>query len=149
MGIKKQKQKPISLALQLADLKRNFDSNVLSKAFIKNSELVCVIKLKPSEESSTYIVKITCKYGKKPRAWLVSPDMQKVNGKYPHHLFGLPKDGKCELCVCAPKNQDWNNNFWISKSFVPWVCTWLNAYEFWLITGNWHYDEYISTTQKR
>lgn len=142
MGIKKQKQKPIPLVLQLTNLKRSFDTSILSQAFIKNSELICLINLKPSEESDTYVVKITCKYGKKPRAWLISPDMQQVHGKYPHHLFGVNKDGKRELCVCAPDYQEWNNNLWISESFVPWICTWLNAYEFWLITGKWHYDEY-------
>ena len=25
--------------------------------------------------------------------------------------------------------------------FVPWVCTWLSTYEYWLVTGKWHYDE--------
>ncbi len=30
---------------------------------------------------------------------------------------------------------------YIADSFVPWVCTWLSTYEYWLVTGKWHYDE--------
>lgn len=34
-----------------------------------------------------------------------------------------------------------NQQMYIADSFVPWVCTWLSTYEYWLVTGKWHYDE--------
>ena len=30
---------------------------------------------------------------------------------------------------------------YVADSFVSWVCTWLSTYEYWLVTGKWHYDE--------
>lgn len=142
MENKRIKQKSISLTLQLSNIKRTFDESIINRLYIKNSMLVCVIKLKPSIESDSYTIKLICKYGKMPRAWLLSPELKKVNGRYPHHTYGVNKEGKYELCVCAPGFQEWHNNLWISESYIPWICTWLNAYEFWLITGEWHYDEY-------
>ena len=29
----------------------------------------------------------------------------------------------------------------IEDTFVPWISAWLNTYEYWLITGKWHYAE--------
>ena len=42
-----------------------------------------------------------------------------------------------------PKYKEWNKQMYIANSFVPWVCTWLSTYEYWLVTGNWHYDEIL------
>ena len=101
------------------------------------------MKLKPNEHGDIYTVKITYKCGGIPQAILLSPEIQCYDGKLSHHTYGLsPKEEKPILCVCAPGFQEWNPNLWIAESFVPWVCTWLNTYEFWLITGNWYYDEY-------
>lgn len=64
-----------------------------------------------------------------------------VDGKLPHHIYGVDKFGHYRLCVYDPKRKEWNQQMFIAESFVPWVCTWLNTYEYWVITGVWHYDE--------
>jgi hypothetical protein len=30
----------------------------------------------------------------------------------------------------------------LANAYIPWVITWLSAYEFWQITGKWVYPEY-------
>ena len=37
----------------------------------------------------------------------------------------------------------------IALSFVPWIVTWLNTYEYWLITGEWSYDESPRTISRK
>lgn len=104
--------------------------------------LVCVLDIQPSPESQIYRVRITYKISDgAPKAWLIKPDMQKYNGKYPHHKYGKDENGNYQLCVYYPKYKEWNQQMYIADTFIPWVCTWLNTYEYWLVTGEWHYDE--------
>ena len=100
------------------------------------------MEVRPSEESVPYSIKITYKYSDGfPMVWLLSPMIQKMSGKYPHHIYGWDKDGHPRLCVYYPSYREWTSSCNIATTFIPWVITWLNAYEYWLITGEWHYDE--------
>ncbi len=119
---------------------RNTYSNIESSSCGKDS-LTCVMKITPSEHSDTYTVEISYKCGKIPQAKLLSHKLEKRNDKYPHHIFGIDKNGHAELCVFHQKTDFWNRDVLISESFIPWVSTWLNTYEYWLITGEWHYSE--------
>lgn len=52
--------------------------------------------------------------------------------------------------MCAyHRDKNWNQQMFIAESFIPWVCTWLNTYEYWLITGEWHYDEAFPGKNKK
>lgn len=116
--------------------------NLIDFINIENSELICIMKLQPSVHSDIYTVKITYKISDvSPKVWLLSPDIQKCDGKYPHHVYGKDKHGHYQLCVYHPNRKEWNQQLFIAESFIPWIYTWLNTYEFWLITGEWHYDE--------
>ena len=84
--------------------------------------------------------------GYRPRAVLLSPNLEKRDGAYPHHIYGVDKAGHAILCVYCPDKGEWSSDMPIAKSFIPWVSTWLNTYEYWLITGEWHYDEIINHT---
>ena len=66
------------------------------------------------------------------------------NDVYPHHIYGKDERGHYQLCVHYHRDKNWNQQMFIAESFIPWVCTWLNTYEYWLITGEWHYDEVFS-----
>lgn len=116
--------------------------NLVETINIANSELICVINLQPSRHSDIYKIKIKYKVSDKaPKAWLISPDLKKYEGKLPHHTYGKDDYGHYQLCVYYPKDKNWNQQMFIADSFIPWICTWLNAYEYWLITGEWHYEE--------
>lgn len=124
---------------QLSSIRKTY-SNIESYTRTKNS-FTCVLNITPSENSDTYKVEISYKADHFPRAKLLSHKLEERDGEFPHHIYGFDKNGCARLCVFYPGNKEWNSNMLISESFIPWVSTWLNAYEFWLITGEWHYAE--------
>ena len=141
MGHRFLKPQRLTLAQQEICLKRTY-GDLIDSCTIFKGELQCVIRLQPSPESANYTVKITYKYTDKfPKAWLLSPTLEKVQGKYPHHKYGWDNAGNPRLCVYYPGYEEWNPSMDIATSFVPWIVTWLNTYEYWLITGKWIYDE--------
>lgn len=108
----------------------------------KNRRIVdCLINLQPTEQSRTYTVRILYKEYGRPKVWLMEPELETYEGKKPHHLYGEDKDGNPELCVYDPKQDKWNSRKSLAGVFIPWVITWLYAYEMWLITGEWLYPE--------
>ena len=127
---------------QLMSIK-NMYSNIESSSITKNG-FTCIMNITPSENSDTYKVEISYQHGYYPKAKLLSHKLEKRNGNYPHHIFGMDKNGCARLCVFHQDSKEWNSDMLISKSFIPWVSTWLNTYEYWLITGEWHYAEMIN-----
>ena len=120
----------------------------IEKISTRRNGFSCIMNITPSENSDTYKVEISYTYGSYPKAKLLSHKLEMRDGKYPHHIFGHDKNGHAKLCVFYAGNDEWNDDMLISKSFIPWVSTWLNTYEFWLITGEWHYDEIIIGEEK-
>lgn len=88
-----------------------------------------------------YEIYIEYKISGIPRVWLISPKVEKFNGEYPVHNYGFDASGHMELCVYDPYYDIWDENMFLSDIFVPCVVTWLYAYESWLATGTWIYDE--------
>ena len=123
--------------------------DLIDNISIHKNELVCVIRLQPTPQSSTYKIRIWFKPGYWPRASMIEPkEIVKVNGKKPHHLYNRNQDGKERLCVFYPKGKEWNDRMFLAESYVPWVITWLSAYEIWQITGIWVYPEQIDNDPK-
>lgn len=115
-----------------------------------NNELTCIIRLQPTPQSIEYKVRIWFKPRYWPQASLIDPkEIAKVDGKKPHHLFNREEDGKERLCVFYPKGREWNDNMFLSDAFIPWIITWLSAYEIWQITGIWVYPEHIDGAPKQ
>ena len=151
MGVNYPKVSPINLAVQQCNMSRRYKS-VINKCTISNGKFTCVIDLKPSIHSCIYKVLIEYKTSDySPKAWLLSPELEKVNGKYPHHIYGFDanRNGSPRLCVFYPGYNEWRKDMLISESFVPWILSWLNTYEYWLITGKWFYDESPSSITKK
>ena len=141
------KMSPIQRAMWQLTSIRNTYSNVESSKLTKNG-FTCTMNIMPSEHSDTYKVEISYRYGLCPKVKLISHKLEKRNGKYPHHIFDIDKNGYAQLCVFHRDYDGWSRDMLISESFIPWVSTWLNTYEFWLITGEWHYDEIIDGQEK-
>lgn len=134
-------KKDVPLALQKMKLKQIY-GNLIDNAEIVRNQLTAIITLKPSEESRNYKVKVVFKPGYWPQAWLIDPKkLEEVDGKLPHHIYDKDNKGYTELCVFYPKNREWNDTMYLADVFVPWVITWLSAYEYWQITGFWVYPE--------
>ena len=141
------KQQPISLAVQSLALNKKYKS-LIDCCFVKNGSLSCIMRIKPSENSETYRVLIKYKLSLHrgeyyPQVWLLDPAMKKREGKYPKHIYASRADALGHQCLCLfyPDYNEWNRNMLISDTFVPWISAWLNTYEYWLITGKWHYAE--------
>ncbi len=138
----------VSLAQQLLQL-RNTYPDLIDQIDISRSELRCLIRLQPTPESVIYKVRIGLRLGGTPTAQIIEPkNLAKVNGMKPHHLFNRSVDGKERLCVYYPKDHNWNDNSFLADSYIPWVITWLSAYETWQITNLWVYPECIDEKQK-
>ncbi len=132
------KAKPISLSQQYLAIKRKY-KNIVESKFEKN-QIIFKLKIKPTEESEEYLVRISYKLQESPRVVLLEHDLKLYNGKKPHHIYGL-ENGHPILCLYYPKFKEWHKNLLIADTIIPWISTWLFAYEYWQITGNWNYDE--------
>ena len=142
------KNKAVPLIQQGVRLRKLYEG-LIDSISISKSKLVCVMHLQPSEQSDTYTVKIIYKLSDlSPKVWLIAPSLKTVSGKRPHHIYEVDEEGRCRLCVYDPKLKEWNQQMFIAESFVPWICTWLNTYEYWVITGVWHYDETVRSKAK-
>ncbi len=144
----KQKQSPVTLPVQMFSIKQTY-GDLIETLEIKNGVLSCVMKLRPATDCQIYKIRIRYKLSDySPKAWLLDPELQRVDGMLPHHIYGYDNEGHPQLCVYYPGYNEWNRQMMISHSFIPWIVTWLNTYEYWLITGKWTYDESPSGSQK-
>jgi hypothetical protein len=133
------KPKPIPLIKQKLMIQQVYSN--IENCFIHNSELQCILHITPSAHSQLYRVKIFYKLRERPKAILLSPQLQIIDGKRPPHLYPDDKKGNPCLCVYTPSAGEWDirGTQLIAHTFIPWISTWLNTYEYWVITGNWHY----------
>ncbi|WP_405309579.1 hypothetical protein [Methanobrevibacter sp.] len=132
------KAKPISLSQQYIAIRRQYE-NIVDSKFEKN-QIIFKFKIKPTEESEEYLVRVSYKLHESPIVVLLEPEMKLHNGKRPHHIYGL-ENGHPILCLYYPKSKEWNKNLYIADTIIPWISTWLFAYEYWQITGKWNYNE--------
>lgn len=139
MGNKFGKATSIGLTVQLMRLNQMYGSLIVDSS-IKGSLLSCSMRLTPSAESETYTVLISYKLSDySPRSWLIEPAIELHNGKLPEHIYGVDSKGHPRLCVFYPSANEWTPRMFIANTYVPWIITWLNTYEYWLITGEWYY----------
>jgi len=129
---------PVSLAVQQGSLKKKYDN--IEACSIEKDRLVCIMNITPSNESWTYRVQICYKLHKRPEAFLLSPQLQEYDGNSPPHLYSDSSKNP-SLCVYYPKYNEWESTMLLSDTFIPWISTWLHTYEYWLITGKWHYPD--------
>ncbi len=68
---------------------KNTYSSLVDNISIRKSTLFCDMRLQPSQYSSVYEVHIEYKISGIPRVWLISPKVEKFNGAYPVHNYGV------------------------------------------------------------
>lgn len=135
------KPKPVSIALQKEKLEEKY-SDLLDWIDLRTGKLSCFIRIRPSHESKEYTVRVEYTVGNRPQAWLVKPVFEKHKGISPLHKYKVEKNGNLELCVFYDRYKEWDESrMFLADTFIPWIVTWLNTYEYWLITGEWEYEE--------
>jgi len=135
------------MIVQKFNLEREY-GELIESCTVTKGTLICDMKVRPSSESNLYRIRVSYKASDRyPKVWLLSPALEMVNGSLPHHIYEMDKNMHPRLCVYYPAYNEWNVGMNIATVFIPWVITWLNTYEYWLITGVWYYDESPSRTK--
>ena len=95
------------------------------------------IKLKPTEESLQYKVKLVTKVGRSSvKVFVVEPNISKlIREKKGTNIPHKYPDGS--LCLFLPEKKEWSYYDSWAKTLIPWTCLWLYYYEVWLLTGEW------------
>ena len=142
--------KPITIAAQKYALKERYGGLV---TFLPTPyhQLLCRIVLTPSPHSCSYVVKVS--YGlywpwNIPKVFLLSPALQRRDNQKIPHLYEYDSQGHARLCVYDPHQKEFRPQQLLADSFVPWILTWLNTYEFWLLTGQWIYSQVHAAPKK-
>ena len=103
------------------------------ECIVKRNRLTCTGKLRPTEISKQYSVKLIYVLDDIPELTVMDPPLEtNSEDKHPPHLY----ESKF-LCVYHPRRNEWNNTKVIAKTIIPWISLWLYYYEIWLATGKW------------
>ena len=106
----------------------------IRKCTIKKGTLTTCFKIRPTDLSRTYRVKITYKLTEVPKVMVIEPNLVDLaNGKKLPHVYHNP----LRLCLFTPKLMQWNSTMKIAKTTVPWTYLWLYYFEDWLESGVW------------
>lgn len=122
-------ERPISLAEQIAVMKRHFPG--FAADWHKNI-VQWVGELQPGELSQRYRIKIIHQLHKDPSVFVREPQLvPDANGFIPH----MYRDDR--LCLFYPQRREWSQQRHVATTIVPWTSLWLRHYEFWQATGEW------------
>ena len=130
------KIKHISVHAQGGMLRHFFPDSIL-KIIGYDKGLIWEGKLKPSDLSITYDIRIQYNKGYDPNVYVLSPkplplakDVTKLPHVYDHE--------KQHLCLYHRHMNEWNEYKMIATTIIPWASEWLLHYEIWVATGTWH-----------
>jgi hypothetical protein len=101
-----------------------------SNVRVRASNLTWEGRLRPTDVSAEYRVRITYKMNYSPIAWVLDELASRPDDVIPHR-YG---DGS----LCLHRQGEWNPGMLIVDTTVVWMCEWLFFYELWLANGDWH-----------
>ena len=96
---------------------------------ITGLELTCRGRVRPTAHSRSYRVEIRYAPWDSPEVRVIDP---KIEFTKDAHMYRNDT-----LCLYDWREQEWQNNWHLHETIVPWVAEWLLYYELWLLTGNW------------
>jgi len=105
------------------------------KCSIKQNKLVCIGKVKSTEYSKEYSMKLVYNGLDAPKVYVVEPEIE-----YHDDIHMFPKDKN--LCLYHPETDDFHWNFRtdnVYDTIIPWALEWFVYYELYLITGKWEH----------
>lgn len=123
----------VTLAQQQLALRQLFPD---ARCRIRRSQLTWEGRLLPAPLARDYEIKMTYKLEKVPRVSVLSPKIERRDGRLPKHLY----EGEY-LCLYDPKNGDWSRSMLLARTIIPWTSEWLANYEVWLASGIWYADQ--------
>lgn len=93
-------------------------------------------KLRPSDLSPYYDIRIEYSLGKHPNIYVINPKplvLADGQRKLPH----VYDHDNQHLCLYFKPGNEWTPNKMISDTIIPWTSEWLLHYEYWALTGEW------------
>jgi len=126
----KPKQPPVNCVVQAYNLNNIWQG--IKKTHVRHRNLHWKGYLSPTPLSAKYLIDLKYEIGKRPKVFVLEPDLEKHNNQPIPHRFGDQS-----LCLFVPKYNDWNPRMLISDTIIPWTILWLFYYEIWLQTGKW------------
>ena len=130
------KIKRISVHAQGGMLRHFFPESTL-KIVGYDKGLIWEGKIKPSDLSIIYGIRVEYNIGHDPDIYVLSPSplpLAKDANRLPH----IYNQEKQHLCLYQRHMNEWSEYKMIAKTIIPWTSEWLLHYEFWVITGTWH-----------
>ena len=102
-------------------------------------------KIKPTPLSRDYNVLIKYTLGSAPKCIVTAPDLRQLSQKREiPHIYGDDEHIQgTVLCLFLPqikgKNpiSEWQPNYSITDTIIPWASLWLTYFEEWLFSDNW------------
>lgn len=134
------KQKTESFALFYSKYLELIDLRCENKLInSKKKEFKVTIKIKPTINSSEYLVEIYYVCNKFPKVYVYGLFSKYGDIKKIPHTFAVNREKDIvELCLYRQKYSEFNKKVLFSKNIIPWTCSWLHFFELYLITGNWY-----------
>jgi hypothetical protein len=126
----------LPLRIILVREKKFIESNYdFLKCTIKQNKLICKGKIRPTEYSKEYSIRIDYDGINSPKVYVVEPEIE-----YSDDIHIYPKEG--DLCLYHSKTDNFNwhpKRHNIFDTIIPWTLEWFVYYELYLITGKWEH----------
>ena len=128
------KLQPVSLIQQKIALLSSYKE---SNCYIDKNILCWSAKLRPTQLSRTYQIRITYKLRESPKVWVIGEELEKLDAPDFPHTFEIDVEKKMvRICLC--RRFEFSSFNYLANSIVPWSIEWLYHYEMWLATEIWH-----------
>lgn len=107
--------------------------DLVVESVTKNNNYYVILKIKPTDTSITYHVKIVALKSYKPKIYIVDPVPKKLFAGLTNvpHVFSK-KEGR--ICLFYKNEITLGSDYAI---IIPWISEWLFNFEIWKITGKW------------
>jgi hypothetical protein len=100
---------------------------------VQGERLVAEGVIRGNALTARYRVRIECRLGYRPRAFILDPLPQR---RYPKQPVIHTNGADNEPCLFTP-DRDWHPDMQIGETIVPWLMEWIVFYEAWRVTGEW------------
>jgi hypothetical protein len=116
--------KPLPMVIQKLCIQERFPQFQYS-----SPQSAWIGKLKPSERSIEYSIKVSYRPHGIPQVFVLAP---RLHPDAPH----IYKDTGA-LCLYYPEDNSWNSQKLLGNTIFLWTAEWLYYYELWLASGQW------------
>ena len=96
---------------------------------IRRGVLECVGKMRPTDASPKYRIRIRYKQYGIPSVRILEPFIE------PSAKIHMYRTG--DLCLYHPPTQPWSHHYNLHETIIPWTAEWLVFYELYLTEGRW------------